>query len=88
MWDSKLFNENLSKDKTLTTLNPELVEKKDPPIITKIKKINDKFFEVFSKDRPKFETLLVIETRIFKKLLSKLKKTKINDVIIIRYRTK
>ena len=29
------IKENLIKDKTLITLNPELVEKKEPPIITK-----------------------------------------------------
>ena len=82
--ESKLFNENLIKDKTLITLNPELVEKKDPPIITKIKNINDKFLGVSSKEIPKFDTLLDIETSIFKKLLSKLKKTKIYEIIIIR----
>ena len=76
------------KDKTFITLNPELVEKKEPPIITKIKKIKDKFFGVSLKDTPKFETLLHIETSIFKKLFSKLKKTKINEIIITRYITK
>ena len=30
------FNEYLSKEYTLINLKPELVEKKDPPIITKI----------------------------------------------------
>ena len=84
MCESKLFNENLIKDKTFITLNPELVEKKDPPIITKIKNINDKFLGVSSKEIPKFDTLLDIETSIFKKLLSKLKKTKIKDIIIKR----
>ena len=82
--ESKLFNENLIKDKTFITLNPELVEKKDPPIITNIKKINDKFLGVSSKETPKFDTLLDIETSIFKKLLSKLKKTKLKDTIIKR----
>ena len=85
MWESKLLRVNFIKDKTFITLKPELVEKKDPPIITKIKKINDKFFGVSSKEIPKFEILLIIETSIFKKLLSKLKKTKINEIIIIRY---
>jgi hypothetical protein len=66
------------------TLNPELVEKKDPPIITKIKKINDKFFGVSLNEIPKFDTLLIIEINIFKKLLSLLYKTKINEIIKIR----
>jgi len=60
------------------------LKKKDPPIITNNKKIKDKFFGVSSNEIPKFDTLLVIETNIFKKLLSKLKKTKINEIIIKR----
>ena len=86
--ESKLFKENLIKDITLITLNPELVEKKDPPIITNNKKINDKFCGVSLKDIPKFETLLVIERNILKKLLSTLKKTKIIDIINKRYKIK
>ena len=38
---------------------PELVEKKDPPIITNIKKIKDKFVESLSREKPILETLLV-----------------------------
>ena len=38
---------------------PELVEKKDPPIITNIKKMNDKFLELLSSEKPILETLLV-----------------------------
>jgi hypothetical protein len=74
-----LFNENLIKDNTLTTLNPELVEKKEPPIITNIKKINDKFEGVLLKEIPKFDALLIMENNKFKKLPSSLKKTKINE---------
>ena len=70
VWDNKLLIENLIKDKTLITLKPELVEKNDPPIITNNRKINDKFCGVSLKDKPKFETLLIIETKTFKKLLS------------------
>ena len=70
VWESKLFTENLISDKTFITLNPELVEKKEPPIITNSKKINERFLGVSSKEIPKFETLLIIETRMFKKLLS------------------
>ena len=77
-----LFNENLIKVKTFITLNPELVEKNEPPITTRIKKINDKFLGEFSKDKPIFEILLVIENNIFAKLFSKLKKIKKNEIII------
>tara|TARA_B100001996_G_scaffold269205_1_gene210509 strand:- start:296 stop:535 length:240 start_codon:yes stop_codon:yes gene_type:complete len=79
-----LFNENLIKDNTLTTLNPELVEKNEPPIMTNIKKINDKFEGKLLKEIPRFDTLLVIETNKFKKLPSSLKKTKINEIKIKR----
>ena len=76
--------ENLINDKTLITLKPELVEKNEPPIITSNKKINDKFLGVLSKEIPKLEILLVIETKIFKKLLSKLKNIKDNKIKIKR----
>tara|TARA_B100000287_G_scaffold412332_1_gene442669 strand:+ start:275 stop:469 length:195 start_codon:yes stop_codon:yes gene_type:complete len=55
---------------------PELVEKKEPPIITKIKKINDKFFGELSNETPIFETLLAIENNNKLKSYSKLKKEK------------
>ena len=61
------FIENLSKEYIFTNLIPELVEKKDPPIITKIKKINDKFFGVSFKEIPIFEMLLVKEKKIDEK---------------------
>tara|TARA_B110000459_G_C16224679_1_gene322359 strand:+ start:289 stop:459 length:171 start_codon:yes stop_codon:yes gene_type:complete len=49
----------LNKEYTFKNLIPELVEKKDPPIITSIKKINDRFFELSLREKPIFETLLV-----------------------------
>ena len=82
--ERRLFKENLIKFKTLINLRPELVEKKDPPIITKIKKINDKLFDISLNEIPILETLLVIETSIFKKLLSKLNKTKTIEIIKIK----
>tara|TARA_B100000029_G_scaffold8448_1_gene8977 strand:- start:93 stop:257 length:165 start_codon:yes stop_codon:yes gene_type:complete len=54
----------------LINLNPELVEKKDPPIITNNINTKDKFGEMLSKEIPIFETLLHIETSKLKKLLS------------------
>ena len=59
-------------------LIPELVEKKDPPIITNIKKINDKFVELLSREKPTLETLLVRDKNNSLKLLSKLRKVKKN----------
>tara|TARA_Y100000996_G_C22091366_1_gene465903 strand:+ start:224 stop:481 length:258 start_codon:yes stop_codon:yes gene_type:complete len=41
--DKIWFIEYLSKEYILMNLNPELVEKKDPPIITKIRNIKVKF---------------------------------------------
>ena len=55
---------------------PELVEKKDPPIITSIKKINDKFAESLLREKPILETLLVRDKNNSLKLLSKLKNVK------------
>ena len=77
VWDSKLFKENFTKFSNLINLNPELVEKKDPPITTRIRNINDKFEDESKNDIPIFDALLQIDRRVIKKLLSSLKKTKI-----------
>ena len=45
-WDNKLFIENLIKLIIFITLNPELVEKNEPPIITRIKNIKYKLLEL------------------------------------------
>jgi len=55
---------------------PELVEKKEPPIITNIKKIKERFFELLSREKPILEMLLVRDKNSSIKLLSKLKKIK------------
>ena len=52
------------------------MEKKDPPIITNIKKTKDKFDELLSREKPIFETLLVRDKNNSIKLLLKLKKIK------------
>ena len=57
MWD-KLVNWKFYKRIYLTNLNPELVEKKDPPTIINNKNINANFCGVFSREIPTFETLL------------------------------
>ena len=82
MCDNKLFIENLIKLIILITLRPELVEKNDPPIITRIKNKKYKFELLSLKDIPIFDTLLDIETNIFKKLLFLLKKIKNTDITI------
>ena len=79
VWDNKLFNENLIKLINLITLIPELVEKKEPPMMTSIKNKKYKLFELLLNEIPIFDTLLVTDTKRFKKLLSLLKKIKIID---------
>tara|TARA_B110001452_G_scaffold242037_1_gene224564 strand:- start:51 stop:245 length:195 start_codon:yes stop_codon:yes gene_type:complete len=58
---------------------PELVEKKEPPMITSIKKIKDKFVDFKSNESPILDILLVKDKNNKLKLLSKLKKTKKRD---------
>tara|TARA_A100000164_G_C21708315_1_gene676918 strand:+ start:470 stop:673 length:204 start_codon:yes stop_codon:yes gene_type:complete len=65
-------------------LSPELVEKKDPPIITNIKKMKLKFFCSESKEKPILDMLLAIDKKLFEKLLLKLKKRKKTVTIIIK----
>ena len=55
---------------------PELVEKKEPPIITIIKKTKCKFSGLSLREKPVFERLLVRDKNSKLKLLLKLKKTK------------
>ena len=80
--DRRLFIEYFIKVKTLITLIPELVEKKEPPIITKIRNKNFKFIGVSKKDIPMFDTLLDIATNIDGKLLFEFKKTNEKEVTI------
>ena len=88
MLESKLFKEYLSKLNILITLKPELVEKKDPPTITNIRNIKDKFDGIFLKEIPRLETLLDKETKIFKKLFSELKNINKIAIIITKYNAK
>tara|TARA_Y100000996_G_C22060700_1_gene453114 strand:+ start:185 stop:418 length:234 start_codon:yes stop_codon:yes gene_type:complete len=62
------FIEYLSKIYIFKSLNPELVEKNEPPIITMIKKINHKLEGELLKLIPIFDTLLVNENKIVEKL--------------------
>ena len=57
-------------------LNPELVEKKDPPIITNTKYTKFKLDWFVSKEKPIFDMLLEIDKRLKENSLLKLKKRK------------
>ena len=63
---------------------PELVEKNEPPIITRIKKIKIKFGLLISLEKPIFDILLETDNRLFEKSLLKLKKRKKIVIIIIK----
>ena len=82
MCDNRLFKENFNKLKILITLMPELVEKKEPPITTIIKKINIKLLGVSLNEIPIFEILLDMATKIVGKLLLEFKKTNEKETII------
>ena len=63
---------------------PELVEKNEPPIITRIKKIKIKFGLLISLEKPIFDILLETDNRLFEKSLLKLKKRKKIVIITIK----
>ena len=67
--------ENLNSKKSFENLKPELVEKKDPPIIIRIIKIKVKFWGV-SKENPILEIELQIDKKSKEKFLLELKKMK------------
>ena len=68
--ESKLFKEYLSKLNILITLKPELVEKKDPPIITSKIYIKFKLVWSTSSEIPIFEILLTKDKKLNVKLAS------------------
>tara|TARA_B100001769_G_C21848647_1_gene460154 strand:+ start:434 stop:670 length:237 start_codon:yes stop_codon:yes gene_type:complete len=76
--------EYLNKEYILINLKPELVEKKEPPIITRIKKIKSKFDCFKSNENPIFDILLEIDNKLIKKSLLKLKKRKKDVTTIIK----
>ena len=81
VWDNRLFRENFNRLKIFITLIPELVEKKEPPITTIIKKINIKLLGVSLNEIPIFEILLDIATKIVGKLLFEFKKTNEKEIM-------
>ena len=58
-WETNSLIENLNNKNNLKNLIPELVEKKDPPIIIIIKNINERFSGILN-EKPIFETELHI----------------------------
>ena len=76
--------EYLNKEYTLINLKPELVEKKDPPIITKSKNTKFKLDSFELSEKPIFEILLVIDRKLFEKSLLKKKKRKKTETINIK----
>ena len=67
-YESISFNECLNKKYIFRSLIPELVEKKEPPIITIIKNINHKLDGELLSEIPIFDMLLVNEKRTDEKL--------------------
>ena len=74
-WDTSSLIENLKSKKSLENLRPELVEKKDPPIIIRIIKINIRFWGT-SKEKPILEIELQIAKKSREKLLLELNNIK------------
>ena len=68
--------EYLKSEYIFINLKPELVEKKDPPIITKIKNTIFKFDCSVLRVKPILDILLDIDKKLLKKSLLKLKKRK------------
>tara|TARA_B100000902_G_C27135111_1_gene825630 strand:+ start:353 stop:601 length:249 start_codon:yes stop_codon:yes gene_type:complete len=78
----------LNKEYIFINLNPELVEKKDPPIITRIKKIKDRLSFSFEIEKPIFDILLEIDKKLSENSLLKLKKRKKIKTVTIKYTIK
>ena len=73
--DTSSLIENLKSKKSLENLRPELVEKKEPPIIIRIIKMNVRFWGT-SKENPILDIELQIDKKSNEKLLLVLKKIK------------
>ena len=66
--DTSSFIENLKSKKSFENLRPELVEKKEPPIIIRIIKIKVRFSGT-SKENPIFDIELQMDKKSVEKLL-------------------
>ena len=74
--DKIWFNEYLNSEYIFINLRPELVEKKDPPIITNKRKTNVRFDCSELNEKPIFEILLDKDSKLIVKLSLKLKNRK------------
>ena len=74
-WDTSSLIENLKSKKSLENLRPELVEKKEPPIIIRIIKMNVRFWGT-SKENPILEIELQTDKKSKEKSFVELKKMK------------
>ena len=74
-WETNSLIENLNNKNNLKNLIPELVEKKDPPIIIKIRNMKERSLGICV-ENPIFEIELQIARNRDEKLSSKLKKRK------------
>ena len=73
--DTSSLIENLKSKKSLENLRPELVEKKEPPIIIRIIKMNVRFWGT-SKENPILEIEVQTDKKSKEKLFVELKKMK------------
>ena len=79
--DKTSLIENFNNEYILRNPKPELVEKKEPPIITKINSKKFRLFGIEVIEKPILDILLVKDKKIWLKLLSKLKNRKKKDKI-------
>ena len=86
-WETSSLTENLNNKSNLKNLIPELVEKKEPPIIIRIRKIKDKSLGTL-REKPMFEMELQIASKIDEKLSSMFKKRKKKLTKKIKYKPK
>ena len=70
------FMEYFVNEYIFRNLKPELVEKKEPPIITNIKNTKSKLDWFLLREKPMLDMLLEIDRKLFKNWLLKLKKRK------------
>ena len=82
--DKIWFIEYLVKEYIFKNLNPELVEKKEPPIITKIKNIKTKLGWFDFNENPILEILVDTNNKLSEKSLLKLKKRKKIEIVIMK----
>ena len=74
-WETNSFIENLNNKNNLKNLIPELVEKKDPPTIIKIKNIKDRSLGTVE-ENPMFDIELHMARKSDEKSLFMLRKRK------------